>query len=50
MTISTIEAPATFAGQDLRLQYTAGQWRQGQSAKTFIVTNPLDDSVPTTIR
>jgi aldehyde dehydrogenase (NAD+) len=50
MTISTIVAPATFAGQNISLQYIAGQWREGRSAKTLTVTNPFDDSVLTTIR
>ncbi|WP_336713047.1 aldehyde dehydrogenase family protein [Arthrobacter sp. USHLN218] len=50
MSITTTEAPAVFAGQDTSLQYIAGQWREGRSAKTLTVTNPYDDSVLTTIR
>jgi aldehyde dehydrogenase (NAD+) len=50
MSIATTEAPATFAGQATTLQYIAGQWREGRSAKTLTVTNPYDDSVLTTIR
>ncbi len=50
MSITTSEAPATFAKQSTTLQFIAGEWREGRSAKTLTVTNPYDDSVLTTIR
>ncbi|MGZ4661886.1 MAG: aldehyde dehydrogenase family protein, partial [Arthrobacter sp.] len=50
MSITTTEAPATFAEQSTTLQYIAGKWREGRSAKILTVTNPYDDRVLTTIR
>ncbi|MFD1213564.1 aldehyde dehydrogenase family protein [Arthrobacter sp. GCM10027362] len=50
MTKTTLESAATFAGQPVNLQYIAGQWREGCSAKILTDTNPYDDTVLTTIR
>lgn len=50
MTTTSLQAPATFAGQSTTQQFIGGQWREGRSEKTLTVTNPYNDDVLATIR